>query len=49
MRICIFCGSTLGNSELYANSAREMGRTLAEMGIDLVYGGGRVGLMGVLA
>ncbi|MGB8029129.1 MAG: TIGR00730 family Rossman fold protein [Terracidiphilus sp.] len=49
MRMCVFCGSTLGNSELYANAAREMGRTLAERGIELIYGGGRVGLMGVLA
>jgi len=49
MRICVFCASTLGNSELYANAAREMGRTLAGKGIELIYGGGRVGLMGVLA
>jgi len=49
MRICVFCGSTPGNSELYANAAREMGRTLAGKGIELIYGGGRLGLMGVLA
>ena len=49
MRICVFCGSNNGNNELYANAARETGRTLARLGIDLVYGGGRVGLMGVLA
>jgi uncharacterized protein (TIGR00730 family) len=49
MRICVFCGSSFGNNEIYANAAREMGRTLAEHRIVLIYGGGRVGLMGVLA
>lgn len=49
MRFCIYCGSSYGNNELYADAAREMGRTLAQRGIDLVYGGGRVGLMGALA
>jgi uncharacterized protein (TIGR00730 family) len=49
MRICIFCGSHSGNNELYGNAAREMGTTLAQRGIDVVYGGGRVGLMGALA
>jgi uncharacterized protein (TIGR00730 family) len=49
MRICVFCGSNSGNNELYANAAREMGRTLAVRRIDLIYGGGRVGLMGALA
>src|SRR5215470_8511614 len=49
MRVCVFCGSKSGNDELYANAAREMGRALARRGIHLVYGGGRVGLMGALA
>lgn len=49
MRICVFCGSSSGNDEAYANAARDLGRTLATQGIDLVYGGGRVGLMGALA
>jgi len=49
MRICVFCGSNSGNNEVYANAARETGRTLARHQIDLVYGGGRVGLMGALA
>ena len=49
MRICVFCGSNSGNNEVYANAARETGRTLARRQIDLVYGGGRVGLMGALA
>jgi uncharacterized protein (TIGR00730 family) len=49
MRICVFCGSSTGNNGLYADSARETGSTLARRGVDLVYGGGRIGLMGVLA
>jgi uncharacterized protein (TIGR00730 family) len=49
MRICVFCGSKSGNNELYADAAREMGTTLARSGIGVVYGGGRVGLMGALA
>ena len=49
MRICVFCGSNSGNSELYANAARQTGRVLAARRIDLVYGGGRVGLMGAVA
>jgi uncharacterized protein (TIGR00730 family) len=49
MRLCVFCGSSSGNDRAYANAAREMGRALAARKIDLVYGGGRVGLMGTLA
>ena len=49
MRICVFCGSKSGNNALYAAAASEMGQTLAQSGIEIVYGGGRVGLMGVLA
>jgi uncharacterized protein (TIGR00730 family) len=49
MRICVFCGSHAGNNEIYVNAAREMGRTLAARDIGLVYGGGRVGMMGALA
>lgn len=49
MRICVFCGSNAGNNQVYADAARETGATLARQGIALVYGGGRVGLMGVLA
>jgi uncharacterized protein (TIGR00730 family) len=49
MRICVFCGSRSGNNDLYAQAARQTGRTLAERQIDLVYGGGRVGLMGEVA
>jgi uncharacterized protein (TIGR00730 family) len=49
MRICVFCGSSSGTNEIYTQAAREMGQTLGRRNIDLVYGGGRVGLMGVLA
>lgn len=49
MRICIFCGSSCGHNDIYANASRAMGQILAQQKIDLVYGGGRVGLMGLLA
>jgi uncharacterized protein (TIGR00730 family) len=49
VRICVFCGSTCGNGECYVSAAYEMGKLMAERGIELVYGGGRVGLMGALA
>jgi uncharacterized protein (TIGR00730 family) len=48
-RICVFCGSSAGVNPEYASAARALGRTLAGRGIGLVYGGGSVGLMGVLA
>ncbi|MFT6817259.1 MAG: hypothetical protein ACJATT_001064 [Myxococcota bacterium] len=47
-RVCVYCGSNRGNA-IFVAAAREMGRTLAERGIGLVYGGGRVGLMGEVA
>lgn len=48
-RICVFCGSSDGERPEYRELARGMGRTLAERGLELVYGGGNVGLMGALA
>ena len=48
-RICVFCGSNSGASPDYARAAARMGTLLAERGITLIYGGGHVGLMGVLA
>jgi uncharacterized protein (TIGR00730 family) len=48
-RVCVFCGSQAGRRAAYAEAARTFGRLLAERGIGLVYGGGRVGMMGVLA
>jgi uncharacterized protein (TIGR00730 family) len=47
--LCVFCGSSPGNDPAYEAGARLLGQTLAEEGIMLVYGGGRVGLMGVVA
>jgi uncharacterized protein (TIGR00730 family) len=48
-RICVFCGSSPGKRPDYEEAARAMGRELVERGISLVYGGGNVGLMGVIA
>lgn len=45
----VFCGSRVGASPAYAEAAAALGRGLAEAGITLVYGGGRIGLMGVIA
>ncbi|MEA5097060.1 MAG: TIGR00730 family Rossman fold protein [Burkholderiaceae bacterium] len=47
--ICVYCGSRSGISEVYAEAARLLARELVQSGISLVYGGGNVGLMGVLA
>jgi uncharacterized protein (TIGR00730 family) len=47
--ICVFCGSSSGNDLAYEDAACSLGETLAESGITLVYGGGHVGLMGVVA
>jgi len=49
MNICVFCGSATGENPVYAESARELGRLLAKSSHSLVYGGGNVGLMGILA
>lgn len=48
-RVCIFCGSAVGARPVYAEAARQMGALLAQRGLGLVYGGGSVGLMGVVA
>jgi len=48
-RVCVFCGSSLGTQISYVRAADDMGRLLAERGIELVYGGGNTGLMGRLA
>jgi uncharacterized protein (TIGR00730 family) len=47
--VCVFCGSSSGADPAYAEAAAEMGRLIAESGRTLVYGGGNVGLMGVVA
>jgi uncharacterized protein (TIGR00730 family) len=48
-RICVFCGSNNGADSIYLEAAGTVGKFLAENGIELVYGGGRVGLMGRVA
>ena len=48
-RIVVYCGANVGNNPAYKIAAENVGRTLAEQGIGLVYGGGGVGLMGVVA
>ena len=47
--VAVFCGSRRGADPAYAAAAAALGRGLAEAGIKLVYGGGRIGLMGVVA
>ncbi|MCL6415011.1 TIGR00730 family Rossman fold protein [Aestuariirhabdus sp. Z084] len=49
MKVAVFCGSANGADPLYTDSARSLGRVLVEAGHELVYGGGKVGLMGVVA
>lgn len=47
--LCVYCGSSPGYEPAYADAARDVGTLLAREGIDLVYGGGSVGLMGMVA
>ncbi len=49
MRLCVFCGSSAGQDPVYLETARLLGETLARNGIELVYGGASVGLMGAVA
>ena len=48
-RVCVFCGSSPGRDPRHAEAAAALARALAARGLSLVYGGGSVGLMGVLA
>src|SRR5207237_10754917 len=48
-RLCVYCGSSGAVDARYREAATELGARLAAAGIGLVYGGGRVGLMGLLA
>lgn len=48
-RVCVFCGSNVGTREIYAETARALGAEMARRGMGLVYGGGKVGLMGIMA
>lgn len=47
--VCLYCGAKAGSNPAWAAAAEALGRGLAERGMDLVYGGGRVGLMGIAA
>lgn len=49
MKIAIYCGSAEGSSSEYANGVKALGVYLAKQGMDVVYGGGNVGLMGIVA
>jgi uncharacterized protein (TIGR00730 family) len=49
MRVCVFCGARNGRQDLYQESARKLGWELGSRGIDLVYGGAKIGLMGSVA
>ena len=48
-RLTVYCGSQPGRDPVYAEAARALGRAMAARGVELVYGGGHVGLMGVVA
>ena len=48
-RICVFCGASAGHNPIYAETAAALGRELAGRSIEVVTGGGKVGLMGVVA
>ncbi|WP_324809442.1 TIGR00730 family Rossman fold protein [Sphingomonas sp. LY29] len=48
-RIAVYCGSANGADPVFADAARVLVRAMAARGIDLVYGGGRLGLMGIIA
>ena len=47
--VAVYCGSRLGNNDVYEQAARELGRELAKNGMGLVYGGASIGLMGAVA
>lgn len=47
--LCVFCGSSGGRDPVYTQTASRVGRLLAERGIGVVYGGGRIGMMGAVA
>ncbi len=47
--IGVFCGSSIGSKEIYSQKAEELGLLLAKNNIDLIFGGGKVGLMGIIA
>jgi uncharacterized protein (TIGR00730 family) len=48
-RVCVYCGSSDAVDDRYRDAASELGRSLAAAGIEVVFGGGRIGLMGLVA
>ncbi|KAF5448005.1 hypothetical protein F2P56_033513 [Juglans regia] len=48
-RVCVFCGSNSGKRKIFSDAALDLGRELVERKMDLVYGGGSVGLMGLVS
>ena len=48
-RVCVFCGSSTGSRSVYTNAATSLAQEMVRRGIGLVFGGGAVGLMGVIA
>src|SRR3954453_6200666 len=48
-RVCVYCGSNFGSRPEYVAAAQRLGSALARRSLELVYGGGRVGLMGTIA
>ena len=48
-KICVYCGSSRGEDSVYADAAKELGKEIAGNSNTLVYGGARIGLMGILA
>jgi uncharacterized protein (TIGR00730 family) len=48
-RLCVYCGSSRGAEESYRQAAVRLGTLMADAGVELIYGGGRVGLMGLMA
>lgn len=47
--ICVFCGSQTGTNTIYADAAEDLGRQLAQSQVRLIFGGGHIGLMGVVS
>ena len=47
--VCVFCGSNVGRNPAYRQAAISVGTALAQAGVRLVYGGGKIGLMGAVA
>ena len=49
LSVCVYCGSSKGHSPVYADAAKSLGRALVKQNLSMVYGGGHVGLMGIVA